>query len=185
MYAPKTTPLTRFRLSKEGASTKNRWYGIQRNAFPWGRPEGYLGSVRMDGKTRRRKNEARYAAQAIVRNGFVGAAAARELRPDLKAPSAYGSKLMDDPIVQEQVTSIMNRKEQTAEKYKDELWSWFLAPPGDKDVEEKRRTAARILARPYFDPKAKGIDAATQSFRIDGLGDTSNLTDDVGSKKVQ
>lgn len=118
-----------------------------------------------------------------------------ELRPDIKNPSAFYARMMEEPLVVHEVEKILNRTSRNAEKFKETLWdavellnrylqdeSLGEAP---KHVREAGQTAMRLLGRAYLDPKVKGTDAATQSFRIDGLGDTSNLTDDVGAKKVQ
>src|SRR6185437_8259147 len=116
------------------------------------------------------KFQARLAAQAICRNNFNLTAAGAELRPDLKHPGPFGARLMDEPAVVHEVNKIMNRGDRNVTRYKSLMWDWLEAPAdGTKETEENRRTAARILAKPYLDPKmARGQEAA-QGFVVEGL----------------
>lgn len=131
------------------------------------------------------KYPARLAAQAIVRARFNLAEAARELRPDLKHPEVWGAKLLDQPEVVNQVERIMNRLDRNASTFKSTMWDWLEAPPGDKDVEEKRRTAARILAKPYLDPKMSKSNEAAQGFVVEGLESGAGVLDGSKKEKVQ
>ena len=133
------------------------------------------------------RTPARVAAQSILRNGFNFLAAARELRPDLATHISYAAKLSSSPEVARQLEVILNRTERNASKFKDLMWSWLEAPPDDtKETEENRRTAARILAKPYLDPKmARGQEAA-QGFVVEGLeAGAGILAGDSPSKKLQ
>lgn len=113
--------------------------------------------------------QARLVAQAIVESGFNLSKAVRQLRPELKCGATYGAKLLDDPCVLREIDSIMNRTERNSTKYVKMLWDWLEAenPDGLKDVEENRRTAARLLGKSYLDPR-KATDAPLKPFHVDG-----------------
>lgn len=79
----------------------------------------------------------------------------------------------------------MNRTERNSTKYVKMLWDWLEAPnpDGAKDIEENRRTAARLLGKAYIDTKGRVAETAQKPMVIEGLGDEiANLTSEA--KKV-
>lgn len=124
------------------------------------------------------KFQSRLAAQAILRHQFDPKRVVAELRPDIKCYGPFFAKLMDEPAVRHELEKIMSRTERNSTKYVKMLWDWLEAdnPEGAKDVEENRRTAARLLGKAYLDPR-KPPDAPSNPLHVDGMEDgLSNLT---------
>lgn len=129
---------------------------------------------------------ARLAAQALLRNGLDYVAAAKELRPDIKTHQKLIREMKESAQVTHELEKIMDRKDRTAQRYLDVIWDWLEASGDDKFTNERKCTAARILAKGYISEKDHKKEAANNTFHIEGLGDTSALTGDSNPKeKVQ
>jgi hypothetical protein len=134
--------------------------------------------------------QSRIAAQAIVFHGFNMKLAVAELRPDIKGYRAFGSKLLSEPAVLQEIQIIMNRTERNSQRFLQKMWDWLEAADvvegGDKkSVNELRCTAARILAKGYISEK-KQPDVPSKPMVIEGLGPgVENLVSEpVDSRKV-
>lgn len=126
---------------------------------------------------------ARRIAAEFVRQECSMDRAVRALAPGLAKTSNLGAKLMEDREVRYAIGVIMDRvekKDGRGETFLKKMWEWLEAknPNGAKDVEENRRTAARILAKGYIREKgSKEDEKDTAPMVIQGLGDgISNLT---------
>ena len=121
------------------------------------------------------------AARALVKHSMNSTRAAKELRPHLTEQSARktGSRMIHTPAVLIELDKIMSGQgvsERNCEKFRDRLWEWFLSTEEGKEANERRLTAARLLARCYITEK---LEVSTPPApRIEGLDEQAlrNLT---------
>lgn len=125
---------------------------------------------------------ARLCAQAYISNSFDIRKTVQELRPDLAPGSTWGAKMLEEPMVQREINFIINRLDRNAETFLAKMWKWLDDESDNKLANERRMTAARILAKGYVREKEKG-EKQSKPFIIDGLESINNLVE--SPKKVQ
>lgn len=135
------------------------------------------------------RNVARRAAQLTVTAGFDAAAVGAEMRPELGRAGAtqYARRVMADEMVQAEIGVIMSRTERNATKFLEHMWNWLEDEGTEvemgngtkvkmlgKEGQERKVTAARILAKGYINEKSDPKEQ--KPFAIAGLeGGVGNL----------
>ena len=126
--------------------------------------------------------QARVVAQSIVRHGFDMKRVVSELRPDIKCRGPYGAKLLDDPVVRREIEVIMNRTERNATQFVKQMWDWLESTDDSREANERRQTAARILAKGYIRDKGPE-EKPSKPMVIEGLDSISNLVEPQTKRK--
>ncbi len=132
------------------------------------------------------KFQSRIAAQAIVYHGFNMKLAVAELRPDIRSWRAFGARMMEVQEVRNEIGVIMDRTENDGQKFLKKMWDWLNDESEGKEQNERRQTAARILAKGYIREKDPKDAPAHKPMVIEGLEEgVGNLTGEapvVGEK---
>jgi len=127
---------------------------------------------------------ARMCAEVFVLYGMNALRAARTLRPDLAPTShnAFAAKMMKCPQVKREIKKLMDKPEQNADRFMQTMWEWLSDGEDSKSANERKCTAARILAKGYISEK-KDKDAPVQAVKFEGLSaeGLSNLTGEVAT----
>lgn len=67
----------------------------------------------------------------------------------------------------EKLVSVQGLSERNGESFKDRLWEWLLSTEEGKEANQRRLTAARILARVYITDRLE--ESPPEPFQIEGI----------------
>lgn len=127
--------------------------------------------------------EGRQIAQCIVRNKFNMSKVTMELYDlgDITygtlGNGTLGHQLLREPAVMIELGVIMDRTQKSADTFLDKMWKWLNDDTEGKEFNERRMTAARILAKGYIREKGPGDTKDVKPLMIEGLSEgIGNLT---------